>query len=148
MVVANGHADRISSNKIFNVHMHALSRIAAISKIILLFRIKQLWYLLWATASNFLLYSLIGCHQHGETCKAAAQPNFPPVSVALYFRSTPHSYSKRCSVNGLYPHLLPLELLLVLDTRNSTDGNKFVIFSGIALWYNEVGTWLNRKICH
>ena len=31
-------------------------------------------------------------------------------------------------------HLLPLALLLVLHTCNNTDGNKLVIFSGIA-WY-------------
>ena len=31
--------------------------------------------------------------------------------------------------------LLPLALLLVLRTRNNTDGNKLVIFSGIASYY-------------
>ena len=34
-------------------------------------------------------------------------------------------------------HLLPLALLLVLHTRNNTDGNKFVIFSGIAWYYGD-----------
>ena len=34
-------------------------------------------------------------------------------------------------------HLLPLALLLVLRTRNNTDGNKLVIFSGIALYYGD-----------
>ena len=34
-------------------------------------------------------------------------------------------------------HLCPLALLLVLCTRNSTDGNKLVIFSGIALYYGD-----------
>ena len=33
--------------------------------------------------------------------------------------------------------LLPLALLLVLRTRNNTDGNKLVIFSGIALCYGD-----------
>ena len=33
--------------------------------------------------------------------------------------------------------LLPLALLLVLCTRNNTDGNKLVIFSGIALYYGD-----------
>ena len=33
--------------------------------------------------------------------------------------------------------LLPLALLLVLRTRNNTDGNKLVIFSGIALYYGD-----------
>ena len=33
--------------------------------------------------------------------------------------------------------LLPLALLLVLRTRNNTDGNKLVIFSGIALVYGD-----------
>ena len=34
-------------------------------------------------------------------------------------------------------HLLPLALLLVLHTRNNTDGNKLVIFSSIALYYGD-----------
>ena len=33
--------------------------------------------------------------------------------------------------------LLLLALLLVLHTRNNTDGNKLVIFSGIALYYGD-----------
>ena len=33
--------------------------------------------------------------------------------------------------------LLPLALLLVLCTRNNTDGNKLVIFSGIASYYGD-----------
>ena len=33
--------------------------------------------------------------------------------------------------------LLPLVLLLMLRTRNNTDGNKLVIFSGIALYYGD-----------
>ena len=33
--------------------------------------------------------------------------------------------------------LLPLVLLLVLRTRNNTDGNKLVIFSGIASYYGD-----------
>ena len=33
--------------------------------------------------------------------------------------------------------LLPLALLLVLRTRNNTDGSKLVIFSGIALYYGD-----------
>ena len=33
--------------------------------------------------------------------------------------------------------LLRLALLLVLHTRNNTDGNKLVIFSGIALYYGS-----------
>ena len=33
--------------------------------------------------------------------------------------------------------LLPLALLLVLRTRNKTDGNKLVIFFGIALYYGD-----------
>ena len=33
--------------------------------------------------------------------------------------------------------LLPLPLLLVLHTRNNTDGNKLVIFSGIASYYGD-----------
>ena len=33
--------------------------------------------------------------------------------------------------------LLPLALLLVLRTRNNTDGNKLVTFSGIALYYGD-----------
>ena len=36
-----------------------------------------------------------------------------------------------------YTRLLPLALLLVLRTRNNTDGNKLVIFSGIALYYGD-----------
>ena len=34
-------------------------------------------------------------------------------------------------------HLLPLALLLVLRTRNNTDGNKLVIFFGIASYYGD-----------
>jgi len=34
-------------------------------------------------------------------------------------------------------HLLPLALLLVLRTCNNTDGNKLVIFSGIASYYGD-----------
>ena len=38
--------------------------------------------------------------------------------------------------------LLPLALLLVLQTHNNTDGNKFVIFSSIALYYGDtILTW-------
>ena len=33
--------------------------------------------------------------------------------------------------------LLPLALLLVLRTRNNTDGNKLVIFSAIASYYGD-----------
>ena len=33
--------------------------------------------------------------------------------------------------------LLPLALLLMLRTRNNTDGNKLVIFSGVALYYGD-----------
>jgi len=33
--------------------------------------------------------------------------------------------------------LLPLALLLVLRTRNNTDGNKLVIFSSIASYYGD-----------
>ena len=33
--------------------------------------------------------------------------------------------------------LLPFTLLLVLRTHNNTDGNKLVIFSGIALYYGD-----------
>ena len=33
--------------------------------------------------------------------------------------------------------LLLLALLLMLRTRNNTDGNKLVIFSGIALYYDD-----------
>ena len=34
-------------------------------------------------------------------------------------------------------HLLPLALLLMLHTRNNTDGYKLVIFSSIALYYGD-----------
>ena len=34
--------------------------------------------------------------------------------------------------------LLLLALLLVLHTRNNTDGNKLVIFSGIASYYGVI----------
>ena len=33
--------------------------------------------------------------------------------------------------------LSPLALLLVLRTRNNTDGNKLMLFSGIALYYSD-----------
>ena len=33
--------------------------------------------------------------------------------------------------------LLPLALLLMLRTGNNTDGNKFMIFSGIAFYYGD-----------
>ena len=33
--------------------------------------------------------------------------------------------------------LLSLALLLVLHTHNNTDGNKLVIFSGVALYYGD-----------
>ena len=42
--------------------------------------------------------------------------------------------------------LLPLALLLVLRTRNNTDGNKFVIFSGIALYYGD--TYILSQTSH
>ena len=32
---------------------------------------------------------------------------------------------------------MPLALLLVLQTCNNTDGNKLVIFSGMALYYGD-----------
>ena len=34
-------------------------------------------------------------------------------------------------------NLLLLALLLVLRTRNNTDGNKLVVFSGIASYYGD-----------
>ena len=40
--------------------------------------------------------------------------------------------------------LLPLALLLVLRTRNNTDGNKLVIFSGIALYYGD--NYINSEL--
>ena len=42
----------------------------------------------------------------------------------------------RCGLE-LITRLLPLALLLVLRTRNNTDGNKLVIFSGIAWYYGD-----------
>ena len=33
--------------------------------------------------------------------------------------------------------LLPFAMLLMLRTRNNTDGNKLVIFSGIASYYGD-----------
>ena len=42
------------------------------------------------------------------------------------------------SYTGKYiVHLLLLALLLVLRTRNNTDGYKLVIFSGIDLYYGD-----------
>ena len=41
-----------------------------------------------------------------------------------------------------------LALLLVLHTRNDRDGNKLVIFSGIALYYGDtciVRSWHSQK---
>ena len=37
--------------------------------------------------------------------------------------------------------LLLLALLLVLCTRNNIDGNKLLIFSGIALYYGDTYMW-------
>ena len=53
--------------------------------------------------------------------------------------------SKVCTIITIVPsytgknitRLLPLPLLLALCTHNNTDGNKLVIFSGIALYYGE-----------
>ena len=42
--------------------------------------------------------------------------------------------------------LLPLALLLVLRTCNNTDGNKLVIFSGIALYYGDTYTYFARYV--
>ena len=47
--------------------------------------------------------------------------------------------------------LLLLALLLVLRTHNNTDGNKLVIFSGIALYYGDtyiVSLYKARKTYH
>ena len=41
---------------------------------------------------------------------------------------------------------LPLALLLVLRTRNNTDGNKLVIFSGIASYYGDNYIILNKLV--
>ena len=43
--------------------------------------------------------------------------------------------------------LLPLALLLVLRTRNNTDSNKLVIFSGIASYYgdNYIVSIMNKR---
>ena len=40
-------------------------------------------------------------------------------------------------IEGSYDKTLPLALLLVVHTRNNTDDNKLVIFSGIALYYGD-----------
>ena len=42
--------------------------------------------------------------------------------------------------------LLPLALLLVLRTRNNTDGNKLMIFSSIALYYGD--TYIVSELLH
>ena len=46
--------------------------------------------------------------------------------------------------------LLPLALLLVLRTCTNTDGNKLVIFSGIALYYGDtyIISWYINKAKH
>ena len=41
--------------------------------------------------------------------------------------------------------LLPLALLLMLRTRNNTDGNKLVIFSGIASYYGD--NYIISQVC-
>ena len=38
---------------------------------------------------------------------------------------------------GAFNCLLPLALLLVLHIHNNTDGNKLMIFSGIASYYGD-----------
>ena len=44
-------------------------------------------------------------------------------------------------------HLLPLALLLMLHTHNNTDGNKLVIFSGIAYSDTYIQTgWASPKL--
>ena len=42
-----------------------------------------------------------------------------------------------CNTGKNITRLLPLALLLVLRTRNNTDGNKLVIFSSIASYYGD-----------
>ena len=42
-----------------------------------------------------------------------------------------------------FTRLLPLALLLMLCTGNNTDGNKFVIFSGIAWYYGDTYLYNN-----
>ena len=42
---------------------------------------------------------------------------------------------------GAFNCLLPLALLLVLHTHNNTDGNKLMIFSGIASYYGDNYMW-------
>ena len=44
-------------------------------------------------------------------------------------------------------HLLPLALLLMLHTHNNTDGNKLVIFSGIALYYGDTYIYYGILTC-
>ena len=46
------------------------------------------------------------------------------------------SLTPSCTGNNS-PQLLRLALLLMLDTRNNTDGDKLVIFSGMALYYGD-----------
>ena len=41
--------------------------------------------------------------------------------------------------------LLPLALLLILHTRNDTDGNKVAIISGLALYYGD--TYVLSYVC-
>ena len=60
----------------------------------------------------------------------------------FYYKSRENPYQYCKSRKNPYQvlqvtRLLPLALLLVLRTRNNTDGNKFVIFSGIALYYGD-----------
>ena len=69
-------------------------------------------------------------------------PDLPDLLLRPWFPN-PRCLMQLCSLcapnhsnQGIHA-LLPLALLLVLRTRNNTDSNKLVIFSGIALYYGN-----------
>ena len=54
-------------------------------------------------------------------------------------------------IKSLSPHpsfvAIGIALLLVLHTRNNTDGKKLMIFSGIALYYGDTYILTTGRMC-
>ena len=88
-----------------------------------------------------LLNNLYQYYKLGENLYQVVQVMYAASECAMIMSlydktiiTTVSSYTEKKSIT----HLLPSVLLLVFHTRNNTDSNKLMIFSGIASHYGDI----------